>query len=604
MKNFTLRLMGFLCAAFLVGNTLNAQSVYVLEPESLFGSYNFDDAQFGAPLTDSVWIGEAVVIDVGGENSSQGCGVGAEVLNAASIEGRIALIDRGSCRFDEKFTNAANAGAIAVVIINNQPGAGAMGMGGASDITDVPVASLSFEDGALIKATLETDTVVMMIGDTVITVDNDVAITANQTLPTALGSIPLSQYDESNPFVFRPGGTISNIGRNEAANAELKATVNFTPIGGEATTVYQDSFILEALPSDSTSDIFLLAEYSPEPELGAYDVTYEVSTDSTETLTNDNTSGFQFNFTERAFSKASWLYGADFPFATIFRTIGGGGEVEFLTGFNVPKGVGFQMDSVFFDVATNAESLAEEFVEAYVYEWVDINEDGGFNADELTIAGFAFNIFDSDETATQAQLRLPLLDFELLEEASIPFSGDDSNYILGLRYRGVEVFFFGFDASVSYNLLSTLNFNTEGVATDLGFGYLGINAWIDDEIPDVDNAFLFTGVAGDAIASALIISQIDSDVDDVLAEGEFQMEMFPNPVSEQLMTKLNLTERSTYLTYQVLDATGKMIFEQRNNGWVQEDQARFNVSTLPQGQYFLRVVTDKGFTTKSFVVQH
>ncbi|MEN0049413.1 MAG: PA domain-containing protein [Bacteroidota bacterium] len=603
MKNFTLRLLSLFCAAFLVGSTLNAQSVYVLEPESLFGTYNFGTAEFGAQVIDSVWIGETALIDVGGDNPSQGCGVEATVVNADDISGKIALIDRGSCRFDEKCINAASAGAIGVVILNSNPGEGIINMAGAADI-DIPCVFLSFEDGATIKSALEMEPVTMMIGDTVIIVPNDIAVTPDQTLSTALGSIPVSQYDEDNPFVFTPGGTLSNIGLNEAANAKLTATVNFTPLEGQTTTVYQDSFIIEALPTDSTSEIFLLSEFTPEVQIGFYDVTYEASTDSLETLANDNTVSFDFNFTERAFSKASWNYTADFPAATTFRTVAGGGEVEFLTGFNVPNGVGFQMDSVFFDVATNAASLADEFIEAYVYEWVDGNEDGAFNTDELTIAAFAFTIFDSGETATQAQLRLPLLDFELLEETSIPFSGDDSNYILGLRYRGAEVVFFAFDASVSYALVPTLNFNTEGVATDLGFGYLGINAWIDDEIPDVDNAFQFAGLAGDGIASALIISQIDSDVDDVLAAEEFQMEVYPNPVSEQLLTKLSLVERSTYLTYQVLDANGRMIFEQRNNGWVQADQAVFNVADLPQGQYFLRVVTDKGFTTKPFVVQH
>ncbi|MEM0991778.1 MAG: T9SS type A sorting domain-containing protein, partial [Bacteroidota bacterium] len=106
-----------------------------------------------------------------------------------------------------------------------------------------------------------------------------------------------------------------------------------------------------------------------------------------------------------------------------------------------------------------------------------------------------------------------------------------------------------------------------------------------------------------ALSVALLTSEIDSDVETVLAEGSFELELFPNPVSEQLRTTLNLKTPSSYLTYQISDVSGKLLFEHREDSAVQTDQATFDVTRLPQGQYFLKVITEQGFTTKPFVVQ-
>lgn len=62
-----------------------------------------------------------------------------------AVQGRIALVERGEIFFSAKVANAAAAGAMAVVIYNNQPGAPAVGtLGGPSRI---PAVAISREDG-------------------------------------------------------------------------------------------------------------------------------------------------------------------------------------------------------------------------------------------------------------------------------------------------------------------------------------------------------------------------------------------------------------------------------------------------------------------------
>jgi hypothetical protein len=64
-----------------------------------------------------------------------------------NVAGKIALIHRGSCRFDFKSTRAEASGATGVMIANNIPGAGAIGLGGSGTFT-IPSVGISYEDGA------------------------------------------------------------------------------------------------------------------------------------------------------------------------------------------------------------------------------------------------------------------------------------------------------------------------------------------------------------------------------------------------------------------------------------------------------------------------
>jgi PA domain len=69
----------------------------------------------------------------------------------ATVAGKVALIDRGSCSFAEKAKNAQNAGAVGVVIANNAAGP-APALGGADPTVTIPVVSVSQADGVTLKA--------------------------------------------------------------------------------------------------------------------------------------------------------------------------------------------------------------------------------------------------------------------------------------------------------------------------------------------------------------------------------------------------------------------------------------------------------------------
>ena len=85
------------------------------------------------------------------------CGAAAD---SGLLSGKIALIDRGSCTFVNKIKNAQNAGAIAVIMINNVGGDSIIVMSGSDNTITIPAVMISQNNGIAVKNLLTANTVV------------------------------------------------------------------------------------------------------------------------------------------------------------------------------------------------------------------------------------------------------------------------------------------------------------------------------------------------------------------------------------------------------------------------------------------------------------
>jgi len=70
--------------------------------------------------------------------------------NTMAVKGKVALINRGGCNFTLKVKNAQNAGAVAVLLVNNQDGA--FVPGGTDTNVGIPSAGITKADGIALKA--------------------------------------------------------------------------------------------------------------------------------------------------------------------------------------------------------------------------------------------------------------------------------------------------------------------------------------------------------------------------------------------------------------------------------------------------------------------
>jgi hypothetical protein len=116
------------------------------------GSYDIGTASFGPALSNPGVTQQLmpVVLQTDGPGSACTPLTGA---NALAVNGRIALVDRGTCGFAVKAKNAQNAGAKGVIVANNAPGS-APSLGGADPTVTIPTIGISQADGLLLKAAL------------------------------------------------------------------------------------------------------------------------------------------------------------------------------------------------------------------------------------------------------------------------------------------------------------------------------------------------------------------------------------------------------------------------------------------------------------------
>jgi hypothetical protein len=120
----------------------------VTAPASKAGTYLVGTAAFGPPLSAGSVSGEVMP-----PADALAC-VPFGPLDAAAVNGRIALVDRGTCTFAVKVKNAQDAGAIGVLVANNAAGSPPPALGGADPTITIPSVMISQADANSLKSVL------------------------------------------------------------------------------------------------------------------------------------------------------------------------------------------------------------------------------------------------------------------------------------------------------------------------------------------------------------------------------------------------------------------------------------------------------------------
>jgi hypothetical protein len=135
----------------------SAAKVRVNLPTALINEYAcYPTTAFGLLLTSNL-SGDIVLVNDGTVGtSSLGCN---GLTNGSQVFGKIALIRRGSCPFLQKIKNAQDAGAIAVIMMNNIDGT-PIPMGGTeTDPITIPSVMISKADGDALEAAIASNAI-------------------------------------------------------------------------------------------------------------------------------------------------------------------------------------------------------------------------------------------------------------------------------------------------------------------------------------------------------------------------------------------------------------------------------------------------------------
>jgi minor extracellular serine protease Vpr len=138
-----------------------------------------DGGRYGAAAGDFETVEEDLtapldVVAEGTTNAVTGLATACTPLPADSLEGEIALISRGVCTFSAKIRNAEDAGAAAVLVVNNVAGdPTAMASDGTPDQPEVPAYMVGLLDGLALKAKGDGTITTIVAGLDYFNTDND-----------------------------------------------------------------------------------------------------------------------------------------------------------------------------------------------------------------------------------------------------------------------------------------------------------------------------------------------------------------------------------------------------------------------------------------------
>jgi hypothetical protein len=222
----------------------------------LAGSYDAIAAAFGGEFTASV-ISEDTVVMIDDDASGDPNDACDPLLNGGDLTGKIAIARRGACAFTDKVISAQNEGAIAVIVVNNQPG-GPIVMGGANPDITIPSLMLGDVDGeALIAEVLSGGTINVSMGlapqgfnaVTFYTAPDENAVETdlelvdwfeNQCLPGTSASIPTVAGQAYYVFVANHDGVTDIV-------------IDGTNLGTEDNTI--EGFVYYPNPADSSLNL-------------------------------------------------------------------------------------------------------------------------------------------------------------------------------------------------------------------------------------------------------------------------------------------------------------------------------------------------------------
>lgn len=556
-------------AALGLAGGLQAQIiVYVQQPPALEGSYAYTWADPGSgwgtnDLNDPQYAvtDTAVFVDDGTAADSLGCDT---LINGAAVNGKIAVVYRGSCNFSLKALLAQNEGAVACVIINNIPGA-PVGMGAGTYGADVniPTVMISQDAGAQLKDEINAGNVVMFIGAINGAFNNNLSIYKADPLLVKASAYPSALCGSATEFNFTPGSWVHNYGTTFQTGVTLTGEVTN---GGQ---LYLQTSASTDIPVGDS--VFIdLPEFNQSSYSGFYTFKYTTSSSLTDDLPGDN------EYVNEFLIDSLFAYGKIDPGtqltvpADFYQPTGLTGTFQHCVAFQDPNASRVGAMGMWVSVtASGTDSLTGELIEVRAFEWNDVFTgitDATF--DDLNEVAFADYTY-LDNTLEGKNVYIPFEQgFQLV---------NDKRYLFCLTtYNTVQ--FHGFD--------NYYNYDENTLANDQ-----------PTTVVDNDGAWAPAGFGSDVQSSiAVVFGAPDVSVNE--NSNNVDLTAYPNPARD--MVRVPLTGFNGAADLRVVDVNGKLVKQQRVN--VGNEVLVLDVTDVAAGTYTFNMAFADGRNSSFRVV--
>ena len=577
-----------LIALFAVGATfLNAQVVFnVLTPENLAGSYTLtfegqpdDPNGWGSPdmtIAENAIFGELAIARDGTEGDSMLC---EAVINGDEIAGKIAVLWRRSCEFGLKALNAQNAGAIAVVIMNETGDRAGppVGMGGGEfgpEVT-IPVVMLSTNDGIALRPAILEGGVNVFIGNKVGLFGDDIGIASTNILHAEQYSTPRALAQNATEFSVKVGAEIINYGSNDQSDVTLNAKIML-----DGNEIYNETTETPVSMDSGDTTFFNLPDFSMDTYAsGRYQLTYFSNLPVEDEFPSDNDFDADFMVSDSLYSYGTVKPDGE-PNNATFSTgdgISAGTDASSCIAFTNAHASRMVVEGLTFSATAGSDldpdGLSGVIIDVFVYEWedefADVDDPGfGIAADGSSLNELAAGSYEYLENLENENIYVPFDAVLTLE--------DDLRYLFCMSYNQEDIFP-GHDArTMNY----TKNFETfrqpinvqEG-ENDAGWSSFGI-----------DSSF--------SLIPAITVNMKDPLYDAINEEVKrVEITPFPNPTANEI--NIPVGSNYGYTLIDVYDIAGKKV-KSINVTTTSFEIIRFNVSDLDNGAYIFKMNFEDG----------
>ncbi len=545
--------------------------------------------------------------------------------NGAALNGKVALVMRGSCEFGAKALAVQQAGAVACIIVNNVAG-GPVGMGAGAQGASVtiPVIMISQDDGAALAAASGVKVSLTKWGngnthdigfvDRGLSLWHDYAIPFHQLNASGVSKGAYKGID---------GAVIANFGSSNETHIVVKIKVTWTPDGGSPTTVIEDSVIRANFGVgdsiitpfvDQTYDLVALSGYTK----GRYDVSYTLTMDGTDEFPQDNTASYSFYVTDGLLSKGRYDFSKGQSNMNTY--IGFVNPTDYMMGnLHYIANGGYQFKNVQFSIskgsATDNDLSTVNPVNIWLFKWVDGSNsqpsDHVIQQGETTIVGAATSgNFKSGDTSGHV-FTINIADATDNTKPSV--AENDSWYWIAAdvpsgMYIGVDgisnmqprAYFRGMATNSFFDYYTAL-FGAAQSTFDGDPSYEPNMFPFEGGRNDIDSARFAEQKKGIIPALPVLMSTFPVSVKNTAANNTFDISMYPNPASEILNVSVNLENNTGKVYYSIVDGLGRSVKRAvREN--VKNDTYSFNVSDLPSGTYYFAVNANDEVTVRKFTV--
>ena len=378
---------------------------------------------------------------------------------------------------------------------------------------------------------------------------------------------------------------IENVGGQVMEDVNLNMTITSKTSGKDVGSV---DHYYGTIGLDSIAENVPFGPWMPPAVVEEYCGTYHVSSVTGDVNMDNNDNSFEFNITENVFSK-------EFVANTALR---GSADPSWTWGnYYRAIGDGTRADKAYFGIdnaCAQATAAAGRSFTITLFQWTDdpAAPDGLAQEDERTTLGFAIYTPNGTEDYNNGLIEVELEGFNGEDDLNLYPNGE---YLIMVRYDddlGSPInCFCAANNATSYDAAV---FVSDSIARRDG----GLTYYSD--FLDVGNTGEYSsgGFNGDPIPAVRLGIVLRTDNDDELSDES--LTIFPNPASVNMDVAVKL-ENASDIDIQIFTKDGRAISVDSYDN-VSDRTITYNVASLASGSYMMRLSSDYGVITKSFVV--